>query len=84
MTTTRGNVIIENIKVGDIHYEYEYGVGIKSEVVSLPVKDESGLWEWESKNVKTGKIIKYAVKEGFEHYSPKLYDFEAYIVNTWI
>jgi hypothetical protein len=29
MTRTRGNVIIENIKVGDIHYEYELGLGIK-------------------------------------------------------
>lgn len=32
MTYTKGNVIVEKIKIGDIHYEYEYGIGIKSEV----------------------------------------------------
>jgi len=35
-TYTKGNVIVEEIKVGDIHYEYELGVGIKCEVTTLP------------------------------------------------
>lgn len=43
MTTyTRGNIIIEDIKVGDIHYEFSMGIGIKVEVLSLPFRDENG------------------------------------------
>lgn len=34
MTTTNGNIIVENIKVGDIHYEFAYGCGIKCEVIN--------------------------------------------------
>ena len=38
MTLTKGNVIVENIKIGDIHYEFEYGMGIKCEVQNLKIK----------------------------------------------
>lgn len=77
-TYTRGNVILENIKIGDIHYEFEYGLGIKSEVISLPVRNEEGEWRWQSKNLKTGGIINYMVNEKYSHYGPNLYDCEAY------
>ena len=83
-TKTKGNVVVENIKIGDIHYEFEYGVGIKCEVITMPVRDNEGLWTWQSKNLLTGKIIDYAVKEGFEHYSSNLYDYIAYHVNRWM
>ena len=42
MTYTKGNIIVENIKIGDIHYEYGYGLGIKVEVISLPVREGDG------------------------------------------
>jgi len=85
MTHTKGNIIVENIKVGDIHYEFEYGCGIEVEVLTTPTKDgESGLWEWVSKSVKTGKIVNYAVHEDYAHYGPNLYDYKAYTVNVWI
>lgn len=84
MTYTKGNVIVENIKIGDIHYEYEYGVGIKSEVISLPVRDADGLWSWQSKNVNGGGLINYAVHEKYSHYGPNLYDHEAYHVNRYV
>ena len=77
MTHTKGNIVIEEIKIGDIHYEFEYGTGIKSEVISLPIRDEDGLWEWKSKT-SSGKIINYAVHEKYSHYGPNLYDYEAY------
>lgn len=77
MTHTKGNVIVENIKIGDIQYEYEYGCGIKSTVISLPVRDEDGLWTWQNKTDK-GEIINYAVAEKYSHYSPNLYTYEAY------
>ena len=85
MTTyTKGNVIVEVIKVGDIHYEYELGVGIKSEVITLPTLNESGQYEWKSRNVNTDKVIDYLVDPKYSHYSANLYDYEAYKVNTYI
>ena len=83
-TRTRGNVIVENIKIGDIHYEYDLGFGIKCEVVTQPIL-EDGRWSWQSKNVNTGVIIDYAIGDvNGENYSfsqqfgVKLYDYEAY------
>lgn len=81
---TKGNVIVNKIKVGDIHYEFEYGVGIKCEVLTIPVTDGKGYWTWRSKNVNTGKYIEYGVTEGLAHYSSNLYDYEAYKVKSWI
>lgn len=83
-TLTKGNVIVENIKIGDIHYEFEYGMGIKCEVITLPIRDAEGYWSWKSKNLNTGKIIGYGVREGFAHYSNNLYDYEAYQVSIWL
>lgn len=83
-TMTRGNVIVENIKIGDTHYEFDMGVGVESEVISLPVQDEEGCWTWQNKVKSTGKIIDYLVRPGFEHYSAKLYDYKAYEVRSWI
>lgn len=83
-TMTKGNIIVEDIKIGDVHYEFEYGVGIKSEVISLPVRSENGYWTWQSKNVRTSKIIEYGVREGMSHYAPNIYDYEAYKVKSWI
>ncbi len=84
MVRTKGNVIVEDIKIGDIHYEFEYNCGIKCEVISLPIRDNEGLWTWKSKNVNTGKIINYAVNEQYPHYSVNLYDHEAYTVKHWL
>lgn len=83
-TLTKGNVIVDNIKVGDIHYEFEYGIGIKCEVITLPVRNKEGFWTWKSKNLNTGKIINYGVQEGMSHYAPNLYDYIAYKVSNWI
>ena len=64
-THTKGNVIVEEIKVGDIHYEYDYGMGIKCEVITLPSLNESGQYEWQSRNVNTDKIIDYLIEVHF-------------------
>lgn len=79
-THTKGNVIVEDIKIGDIHYEYDLGLGIKVEVISLPVRSEDGYWAWKSKQISTGREIEYGVREGFSHYAPNLYDYQAYRV----
>ncbi len=83
-TLTKGNIIVENIQIGDIHYEFEFGVGIKCEVVTLPIRDEDGYWTWKSKNLNTGGEIMYGVREKFSHYAPNLYDYIAYEVKCWI
>ncbi len=85
ITRTKGNIIVEEIKVGDIHYEYDLGFGIKCEVITKPVfNKEAEIWEWKSKNCKTGKIIDYAVNSKYQHYSSNLYDYEAYKVKYYI
>lgn len=83
-TITKGNVIVEDIKIGDIHYEFEYRLGIQCEVITSPIRDDEGYWTWESKNLTSGKIIKYGVREGYEHYGPNLYDYPAYGVKNYI
>jgi hypothetical protein len=82
ITRTRGNVIVDDIKIGDIHYEFDYGMYIECKVVSLPVKkdkeDGDTYWTWESINTKSGKTINYAISKDYSHYGPKLYDYMAY------
>lgn len=76
-TLTKGGIVIENIKVGDIHYEYEYGFCIKSEVIEEP-KLIDGSYFWKSKNISTGKIIEYGQNPEYSAYGLNLYDYEAY------
>ena len=84
MTHTKGNVIVENIKLGDVHYEYGMGVGIKCEVITLPKQSEDGCWAWKSRNLNNGKEIDYLVNPKYPHYSVNLYDYEAYTVKHYI
>jgi len=84
MTHTKGNVIVEEIEVGDIHYEYNLGLGIKTEVLTKPKLDEGGNWIWKSKNVNSDKEIDYLVNPKYLHYSANLYDYEAYAVKHYI
>lgn len=60
-TRTKGNVIVEDIKIGDIHYECDLGVGIKSQVLTLPTLDENGNYVWKSKNLTSGLITNFLV-----------------------
>ena len=82
MTNTKGNIIVEDIKVGDIHYEFDYGCCIKSKVLTLPVsttqEDGTIYWSWKSEKIPGGRIITYGASEGYSHYGPNLYDYEAY------
>jgi hypothetical protein len=84
MTRTKGNVIVEEINIGDIHYEYDMGVGIKSEVISKPTLNEDGNWTWKSKSLTNGREINYMVNPDYPHYSVNLYDYEAYKVKCYI
>lgn len=82
---TKGNVVVDKIKIGDIHYEYGYNTCIITEVVSLPIRDEDGLWSWESKKSSHPETkITYSVSEKYPHYGPKIYDYKAYTVKNYI
>jgi len=84
-TLTKGNVIVQKIKIGDIHYEYDYGMGIKCEVITLPKWDsEAESYSWKSKNLNSGKEIDYGVVHKYSHYAPNLYDHEAYRGATYV
>lgn len=80
---TNGNVEVQNIKIGDIHYEYDgFGCFTKARVLTEPRKSEenTGWWEWESENLLTGEKIDYGVREDIPtRYSISLYDYEAYL-----
>lgn len=83
-TKTRGNVIVNDIKVGDVHYEYDFGYGIQCQVTEAP-KLENGKWTWKSKNLKSGVDINYLIPDinsenggSNSQFGPKLYDHEAY------
>jgi hypothetical protein len=84
ITRTKGNVIVEEIKVGDTHYEFSGPFGIECVVQTQPEKDKEGNWSWVSKNTKTHKPINYFVHKDYPHYGPNLYDYKAYNVTTWI
>jgi hypothetical protein len=83
-TLTKGNIIVEDIKIGDTHYEFSGPFGIECIVETKPKQDEEGNWSWESRNVNTDVVINYFVHKDYPHYGPNLYDNKAYKVNTWI
>lgn len=79
MIRTKGNVEVDKIKIGDVHYEFEHPFFVKVEVIELPKEVEPGFWIWRAKNtLNENQIITYSVRVGFEHYGPNLYDHESY------
>ena len=85
-TLTKGNVIVEDLKIGDVIYEYGYGQEMKSTVITLPVKeerDEDNYWTWKTKT-ESGDEIDYGVSDKYPHYSPNIYTYPAYRdMDTW-
>lgn len=78
-TFTGGDVIVEQIQVGDIHYEFEYGYYLEVEVLSRPVKQPNGpRWGWIAKDTTSGKEIKYVVHLDYCQSAPNLYTYIAY------
>lgn len=77
-TLTKGNIIVEDIKIGDIIYELSYGIMIESKVITLPTRSEDGYWTWKCENIMNGEIINYGVHEKYPHYAPNIYNYPAY------
>ncbi len=68
---TRGGVVIEEMKIGDILYESEMGMEIQFEVISKPVIENDGERDtatWNGKVIPEGKIVEYVVTDGYQHY----------------
>ena len=84
ITRTKGNIIVENVKVGDTHYEFSGPYGIECIVETIPTKDDEGNWSWTSRNVNTDKKVNYFVHKDYPHYGPNLYDNKAYNVTEYI
>lgn len=83
-TYTKGNIIVEDIKIGDIHYEFEMNMGTEVKVISLPVLTKN-TWKWKSVKVSNdSKIIDYIVNINYPQYAPNLYDYKAYEVKQWL
>ena len=74
---TRGGIVLEDIEIGDIHYEYSYGTFIKVKVLTKP-EVEDGVWRWKDENLSSEGTIDYVISESNNHYGPNLYDHEAY------
>jgi hypothetical protein len=90
---SKGGVVINDIEIGDTHFECEYGCYIECAVITKPVRTESTSerdgkvsvqWTWKSKNKLNDKIIDYLITEGFQHYGPNLYNEQVYMGLTQI
>jgi len=77
---TRGDVVVNKLKIGDTVYEYEFGHEIKTTVTIEPQRDENGLWSWTGET-EDGEAVRYSVHEDYPHYAPKLYTYPAYLLN---
>lgn len=80
---TKGNLCIQDIEVGDILYEYEYGTCIKSRVIKKPYFNEKyGSWMWKCIHIMPdeteGKEINYSCNPDYTHYGPNVYGYESY------
>lgn len=76
---TKGNVIVQDIKVGDIHYDFEYGAYIEMRVIKAPEKVSDHLWQWEVEDTETGTRCLYSLSESCPSYlAPNLYNYIAY------
>ena len=73
-TKTKGNVIVEQVKIGDVHFEIDLGKQVKVTVKTKPEKNDSGNWVWTSETEK-GKEVPYLVNPKYLSFSPELYDY---------
>ena len=76
-TITKGGLIINDIKIGNILYEYNFGICIKSKVITKPIL-KNNQWKWQCEIIPSGEIINYEVDKQYAHMLCNLYNYEAY------
>jgi hypothetical protein len=81
---TRGDVVVNNLKVDDIIYEFEYNLVIVAKVTTTPLRSPDGYWTFDAVNTLNSRVINYAMDENLSHYAPKLYTYMAYSECTQI
>lgn len=71
---TAGNIRTEDIRQGDIHYDFASGMYMEVEVISIP-QQKDGVWSWKAMCTTGKAIIDYHVSIDR---NKKLYDHLAY------
>lgn len=84
---TKGNVLVNEIKVNDIHFLYELGFEIIYKVISDVQKEpgvgSSNYYSWKAINVGTGAEEEFGIDDRYSGmYGPNIYDYRAYAVNN--
>lgn len=70
---------LAELKVGDIIFECEGGLNIKTKVLTVPIAskqkdgEERRTLKWDAENTEDKTPISYFVTEGYMHYGPRLY-----------
>ena len=66
---------LKKIKRDDVVYECEHGENVKFIALEDVHQKEGDLewWEFKARRVSTGEVVVMGVREGFDHYGPKLY-----------
>ncbi len=82
-TFTKGNIIIENLKCGDVIYEFGYNMCIKSTITKEPTLVD-GIWYFDSLIEGKNETINYAQSTEYPHYGLNIYDCMAYTVSKII
>ena len=75
----------KNLKIGDTFWECGYRTNVEYTVTDPPKVDtvyfedrEVNQWAWKAIST-DGNEIDFLITEGFEHYGPKLYYYQAYM-----
>lgn len=71
-------IIFEDIKIGDIHYEFFYDKYVKVKVLTTPIFDsDSKCFSWKSIKINDNTEIDYTINIDYLN-SIKLYNYMAY------
>lgn len=79
---------LAKLKIGDIIYECEGGLNIKTRILSVPIEGNNGELEnrrtlkWDAENTENNEPIAYFVTEGYMHYGPRMYTEPQYFHRT--
>ena len=76
---TKGGLDVTTLEVGDMTIEREMGMSCVCEVLTKPVRNEQGQWEWRAMNIENSEEINYMVMEGHAHYGPNVSRLEGEI-----
>jgi hypothetical protein len=71
------NIKPQDIKVGTVFFECQYGTNIHATATSEPVQDEHGAYRWTAVD-DAGTEINYMLNQNYSAYGPRLYTAPQY------